>query len=185
MTIISRQIMSATDMQRSLDRIVLQILEQNNGVENLAVVGIHTGGVFLAERIKKIIANREGVNVPVGSLDITLYRDDWSLATQNPMVKKTDIKFAVEDYTIVLIDDVLFTGRTIRAALDAIMDFGRPRCIQLAVMIDRKCGRELPIQANYVGLEVLETIDEHIHVTLSEKDGKDDEVVLTWQAGKR
>jgi len=184
MTILSRQIMSATDMQRSLDRIVLQILEQNNGVENLAVVGIHTGGVFLAERIKNIIFEREGVNVPVGSLDITLYRDDWSLATQNPMVKKTDIKFAVEDYTIVLIDDVLFTGRTIRAALDAIMDFGRPRCIQLAVMIDRKCGRELPIQANFVGLEVLETIDEHVHVTLSEKDGKEDEVVLTWQAGK-
>lgn len=177
--------MSATDMQRSLDRIVLQILEQNNGVENLAVVGIHTGGVYLAERIKKIIAEREGVNVPVGSLDITLYRDDWSLAAQNPMVKKTDIKFAVEDYTIVLIDDVLFTGRTIRAALDAIMDFGRPRCIQLAVMIDRKCGRELPIQANFVGLEVLETIDEHVHVTLIEKDGHEDEVVLTWQAGKR
>ena len=185
MTIISRQIMSATDMQRSLDRIVLQILEQNNGVENLALVGIHTGGVYLAERIKKIIAEREGVNVPTGSLDITLYRDDWSLAAQNPMVKKTDIKFAVEDYTIVLIDDVLFTGRTIRAALDAIMDFGRPRCIQLAVMIDRKCGRELPIQANFVGLEVLETIDQHVHVTLIEKEDHGDEVVLTWYAGKR
>lgn len=185
MTIISRQIMSANDMQRSLDRIVLQILEQNNGVENLALVGIHTGGVFLAERIRKIIAEREGVEVPTGSLDITLYRDDWSLAAQNPMVKKTDIKFAVEDYTIVLIDDVLFTGRTIRAALDAIMDFGRPRCIQLAVMIDRKCGRELPIQPNFVGLEVLESIDEHIHVTLREKDSKDDEVMLTWQAGSK
>lgn len=185
MTIISRQIMSANDMQRSLDRIVLQILEQNNGVENLALVGIHTGGVFLAERIRKIIAEREGVQVPTGSLDITLYRDDWSLAAQNPMVKKTDIKFAVEEYTIVLVDDVLFTGRTIRAALDAIMDFGRPRCIQLAVLIDRKCGRELPIQPNFVGLEVLESIDEHIHVTLNEKDGQEDEVMLTWHTGKR
>lgn len=174
--------MSATDMQRSLARIVLQILEQNNGVDNLAVVGIHTGGIYLAERIKKIIAEREGVDVPLGTLDITLYRDDWSLAAQNPMVKKTDIKFAVEDYTIVLVDDVLFTGRTIRAALDAIMDFGRPRCIQLAVLIDRKCGRELPIQPNYVGLEVLETIDEHVDVTFSEMEGKDDEVVLVWHS---
>jgi len=182
MTIMSRQIMSSPDMERSLARIVLQILEQNNGVENLAVVGIHTGGVYLAERIKKIIAQREGVEIPLGTLDITLYRDDWSLAAQNPMVKKTDIKFAVEDYTIILVDDVLFTGRTIRAALDAIMDFGRPRCIQLAVLIDRKCGRELPIQPNFVGLEVLETIDEHVHVTLKEKDGKGDEVVLVWQS---
>ncbi|MBA3015265.1 MAG: bifunctional pyr operon transcriptional regulator/uracil phosphoribosyltransferase PyrR [Proteobacteria bacterium] len=178
----SRQIMSAADMQRSLDRIVLQILEQNNGVDNLAVVGIHTGGVYLAERIKKIIFEREGADVPLGTLDITLYRDDWSLAAQNPMVKKTDIKFAVEDYTIILVDDVLFTGRTIRAALDAIMDFGRPRCIQLAVLIDRKCGRELPVQPNYVGLEVLETLDEHVDVTLSETEGKDDEVVLVWQS---
>lgn len=182
MTIMSRQIMSAADMQRSLDRIVLQILEQNNGVDNLAVVGIHTGGVYLAERIKKIIFEREGADVPLGTLDITLYRDDWSLAAQNPMVKKTDIKFAVEDYTIILVDDVLFTGRTIRAALDAIMDFGRPRCIQLAVLIDRKCGRELPVQPNYVGLEVLETLDEHVDVTLSETEGKDDEVVLVWQS---
>lgn len=174
--------MSPTDMQRSLDRIVLQILEQNNGVENLAVIGIHTGGVYLAERIKKIIFEREGVDVPLGTLDITLYRDDWSLAAQNPMVKKTDIKFAIEDYTIILVDDVLFTGRTIRAALDAIMDFGRPRCIQLAVLIDRKCGRELPVQPNFVGLEVLETLDEHVDVTLSETEGKDDEVVLVWQS---
>lgn len=175
--------MSAADMERSLARIVLQILEQNNGVDNLAVVGIHTGGVFLAERIKRLIAEREGVEVPLGTLDITLYRDDWSLAAQTPMVKTTDIKFAMEDATIILVDDVLFTGRTIRAALDAIMDFGRPRCIQLAVLIDRKCGRELPIQPNYVGLEVLETIKEHVHVTLREKDGLDDEVILAWPAG--
>jgi len=185
LTTMSRQIMSATDMQRSLARIVLQILEQNNGVDNLAVVGIHTGGVYLAERIKAIISEREGVEIPSGSLDITLYRDDWSLVSQNPMVKKTDIKFAVEDYTIVLVDDVLFTGRTIRAALDAIMDFGRPRCIQLAVLIDRKCGRELPVQANFVGLEVLETIDEHVNVTLKEKDGLEDEVVIVWQTAAK
>jgi len=177
-TVINKQIMSALDIERSLARIVLQILEQNNGVENLAIVGIHTGGVYLANRIKKIIYDQEKVDVPIGSLDITLYRDDWSLASQSPMVKMTDIKFTVEDYTIILVDDVLFTGRTIRAALDAIMDFGRPRSIQLAVLIDRKCGRELPVQPNYSGLEVLETIDEHVNVHLVEKDGHDEVIMV-------
>ena len=174
----NRQIMSALDMERSLARIVLQILEQNNGVDNLAIVGIHTGGVFLADRIKKLIDDKEKVGVPTGSLDITLYRDDWSLASQSPMVKMTDIKFAVEEYTIILVDDVLFTGRTIRAALDAIMDFGRPRSIQLAVLIDRKCGRELPVQPNYSGLEVLETVNEHVNVLLVEKDGYDEVIMV-------
>lgn len=175
----TRQIMSAPDIERSLARMVLQILEQNNGVDNLAIVGIHTGGVYLAERMNKLIKEQENVQVPIGSLDITLYRDDWSLAAQSPVVKMTDIKFAVEEYTIVLVDDVLFTGRTIRAALDAIMDFGRPRSIQLAVLIDRKCGRELPVQANYVGLEVLESLNEHVNVLLDEKD-EHDEVLLVW-----
>lgn len=173
-----RQIMSATDIERSLARIVLQIIEKNNGVNNLAIVGIHTGGVFLAERIKTIIEERENCKVPVGNLDITLYRDDWSLAVQAPLVKKTDIQFPVEEYTIVLVDDVLFTGRTIRAALDAIMDFGRPRSIQLAVLVDRKCGRELPIQPNYAGLEVLETVNEHVNVHLQEIHGHD-EVIMS------
>ena len=170
--------MSATDIERSLARIVLQIIEKNNGVNNLAIVGIHTGGVFLAERIKTIIEERENCKVPVGNLDITLYRDDWSLAVQAPLVKKTDIQFPVEEYTIVLVDDVLFTGRTIRAALDAIMDFGRPRSIQLAVLVDRKCGRELPIQPNYAGLEVLETVNEHVNVHLQEIHGHD-EVIMS------
>jgi len=168
-----KQIMSAREMERCLERIVLQIIENNHGVDNLALVGIHTGGVYLAERMKKIIAEQEGKEVAAGSLDITLYRDDWSLAVQNPMVKKTDITFPVEDYTIILVDDVLFTGRTIRAALDAIMDFGRPRSIQLAVLVDRKCGRELPIQPNYSGTEVLESLNEHVNVELKEKAGQD------------
>ena len=180
-----KTLLDAAGIQRTLGRLALEIAERLHGCESVALIGIHRRGVPLARRIAAKLHEVEKVNVPVGSLDITLYRDDWSLAAQNPMVKKTDIKFAVEDYTIVLIDDVLFTGRTIRAALDAIMDFGRPRCIQLAVMIDRKCGRELPIQPNFVGLEVLETIDEHVHVTLAEKDGHADEVVLTWQTGKR
>lgn len=174
-----RQIMSANDINRSLARVVLQIIEQNNGVENVAVVGIHTGGVFLAERIKNIIFERENFEVPFGSLDISLYRDDWSLAAQNPLVKKTDIHFSVEDYTIVLVDDVLFTGRTIRAALDAIMDFGRPKSIQLAVLVDRKCGRELPIQPNYAGLEVLESVNEHVDVLLHESGDRDSVVLIS------
>ena len=175
-----RRIMSAGDIERSLERMALQIIAENNGGRDLAIIGIHTGGVYLAERIKGIISERERLDLPLGSLDITLYRDDWSLASQNPQVKKTDINFAVEEHTIILVDDVLFTGRTIRAALDAIMDFGRPHSIQLAVLIDRKCGRELPIQPNYAGLDVMETLKEHVDVMLREKDGRD-EVILVWE----
>jgi len=171
--------MSAQDMQRSLARIVSQIIEKNNGVDSIALIGIHTGGVFLAERLRDIIAAQEGVEVPYGSLDITLYRDDWSLAVQNPTVKTTDINFPVEDYAIILVDDVLFTGRTIRAAFDAIMDFGRPKSIQLAVLVDRQCGRELPIQPNYYGTEVLENVHEHVNVLLQERGGIDQVVLVS------
>ncbi len=170
-------IMSASDIERSLARISLQIIEKNEGVENIAIIGIHTGGVFLAQRLREIINKTENREVPFGTLDITLYRDDWSLASQNPLVKKTDINFQVEDYSVILVDDVLFTGRTIRAAFDAIMDFGRPKSIQLAVLVDRKCGRELPIQPNYSGTEVLENVNEHVNVHLKEKGGTD-EVIL-------
>lgn len=170
-------VMTAQDIDRSLKRMALQIMEDNRDVEQLGLVGIHTGGVYLAERLRKIILAHEGLELPVGSLDITLYRDDWSLASQNPIVKTTSIPFDVKDATLVLIDDVLYTGRTIRAALDAIMDLGRPRSIQLAVLINRGCGRELPIMPNYMGMDVLESINEHIHVLLSEKDGED-EVIL-------
>jgi len=173
-----RRLMSALDIERSLARLVLQIIERNNGVDKLAVVGIHTGGVFLAERIRAIIADKEKIDVPLGSLDISLYRDDWSLASQSPKVKETNINFQVEDYNIILVDDVLFTGRTIRAALDAIMDFGRPHSIQLAVLIDRQCGRELPIQPNYVGYELFEKISEHVEVLLNEKDGHDEVLLI-------
>ncbi|NOX25452.1 MAG: bifunctional pyr operon transcriptional regulator/uracil phosphoribosyltransferase PyrR [Deltaproteobacteria bacterium] len=178
MTCGRRQIMSGRDIERSLARIVLQIIERNYGVEKLAIVGIHTGGVFLAKRIKGIIVEKEGVDIPLGSLDISLYRDDWSLASQSPMVKETNIDFQVEDYTIILVDDVLFTGRTIRAALDAIMDFGRPRSIQLAVLIDRQFGRELPIQPNYAGYELIERQNDHVDVLLTEKDGRDEVLLI-------
>lgn len=168
--------MTAHDIDRALSRVALQIVEKNRNVNNLAIVGIHTGGVFLAERIKELIKSREKVNVPIGSLDITLYRDDWSLASQSPIVKTTDLNFPVECCTLVLVDDVLFTGRTIRAALDAIMDFGRPMVIQLAVLVDRG-GRELPIQPDFVGLDVTLEDNERVDVLLREKGGVD-EVIL-------
>ncbi len=177
MTLQKTNIMSAQDIDRSLTRMALQIMEDNRGIKNLALIGIHTGGVFLANRLQKIIQQHEGLNLPVGYLDITLYRDDWSLVSQNPIVKTTEIPFSVEEYTLVLVDDVLYTGRTIRAALDAIMDLGRPRVIQLAVLINRKCGRQLPIEPNYKGLDVQESVTDHIHVLLHEK-GALDEVVL-------
>ncbi len=172
-----KRIMSAEDIDRSLQRIALQIVENNHGVAKLAIIGIHTGGVFLADRIQKLIQDREKSELPTGTLDITLYRDDWSLATQNPVVKKTDIKFPVEDKVVVLVDDVIFTGRTIRAAMDALMDIGRPRCIQLAVLVDRG-ERELPIQPDYVGMDIHVKANEHINVLLAENSGID-EIVLT------
>ncbi len=173
-------IMSAQDIDRALDRIALQILERNLRIDDLVIVGIHTGGVFLADRLHRIIEKREKRKLPSGSLDITLYRDDWSRVTQNPVVKKTDIAFEVEGKTMILVDDVLYTGRTIRAALDAIMDFGRPSIIQLAVLVDRG-GRELPIQPDYTGMEIKVDTDQHIHVLLLEDAGTD-EVVLDYNS---
>ena len=173
----ARTIMIGRDIDRSLDRISLEIVERNHGVADLSIVGIHTGGVFLAQRIKRRIEEREGVTLPAGNLDITLYRDDWSLISQNPIVKKSEIGFLLEDRRVILVDDVLFTGRTLRAALDAIMDYGRPLSIQLAVLIDRG-GRELPIQPDYVGMAVAASAGERVDVLLDEKDGRD-EVVLS------
>ena len=175
-----RTIMVDSDIERSLDRISLEIVERNHGVADLSIVGIHTGGVFLAARIKEKIEQREGVVLPAGNLDITLYRDDWSLISQNPIVKKSDIGFLLEDKRVVLVDDVIFTGRTIRAAMDAIMDYGRPLSIQLAVLVDRG-GRELPIQPDYVGLGVSPLPHERVDVLLREKDD-DDAVVLSQRA---
>ena len=171
-------IMSVQDIERALDRIALQILEKNLKVDDIVIVGIHTGGVFLADRLHNIIKKRENKELPAGSLDITLYRDDWSRVSQNPIVKKTDISFEVEGKTLILVDDVIYTGRTIRAALDAVMDFGRPSSIQLAVLVDRG-GRELPIQPDYTGLEIKVKTDQHIDVLLLEDAGSD-EVVLDY-----
>ena len=171
-TMTARTIMVGRDVERSLHRISLEIVERNHGVTDLSIVGIHTGGVYLAQRIKQHIEEREEITLPSGTLDITLYRDDWSLISQNPIVKKSDIGFLLEDKRVVLVDDVIFTGRTIRAAMDAIMDYGRPLSVQLAVLIDRG-GRELPIQPDYVGMAVSALAKERVDVLLSEKDGRD------------
>ncbi len=171
-----KALMSAQDIERALDRIALQILERNLRAKEIVIVGIHTGGVFLADRIQRIIEKREKIKLPSGSLDITLYRDDWSRVSQNPIVKKTDISFEIEGKVLVLVDDVIYTGRTIRAALDAVMDFGRPNSIQLAVLVDRG-GRELPIQPDYKGMEIEVKPNQHIHVLLHE-DAAADQVVM-------
>ncbi len=174
-------LLNSDEITLAVNRISLQVLEKNHSPDNLAIVGIHTCGVFLAERIRQFIEQQTAQAVPYGSLDINLYRDDWSLITQNPVVKTTDISFAVEGKDVILVDDVLFTGRTIRAALDALMDYGRPRSVQLAILIDRG-GRELPIQADYVGLSTTVRVDERIQVMLTENGGQD-EVILQNQNG--
>jgi pyrimidine operon attenuation protein/uracil phosphoribosyltransferase len=171
-------IMRAKDIERALNRIALQILEKNHEMDELVIVGIHTGGVFLADRLHSIVKEREEIDLPAGSLDITLYRDDWSMVAPNPIVKKTNISYSLENKTLVLVDDVLFTGRTVRAAMDAIMDFGRPNCIQLAVLIDRG-GRELPIQPDFSGLDITVEPNQHINVLLREDSGRDEVVLMT------
>jgi pyrimidine operon attenuation protein/uracil phosphoribosyltransferase len=167
-----REVLSASDITRALTRIASEIVERNGGAEDLALVGIHTRGIPLAERLAKRIQKAEGVEVPVGTLDITLYRDDLTPVGPQPIVGATHVDFELEKRTVVLVDDVLYTGRTIRAALDALMDLGRPRRIQLAVLVDRG-GRELPIAADYAGRHVEADPDEHVQVSLKECDGAD------------
>jgi pyrimidine operon attenuation protein/uracil phosphoribosyltransferase len=170
-------ILNADDMERSLGRMTHQILEKHSGTENLTLIGIHTRGVFLARRLGRRIQALEGVEVPTGELDITLYRDDWTRISQHPIVQATDILFGVDGKRIILVDDVLFTGRTTRAAMDAVIDFGRPERIELAVLVDRG-HRELPIQADYIGKYIDTRRAETVNVHLADFDGKD-EVVLT------
>ncbi|MEW6327302.1 MAG: bifunctional pyr operon transcriptional regulator/uracil phosphoribosyltransferase PyrR [Thermodesulfobacteriota bacterium] len=174
-------LMDEKEIDRVLTRMAHQILERNKGVEGLALVGIRTGGVFLAQRLKGKIMHTEQVDVPMGILDITLYRDDWSMIGRQPLVHKTEIGFPVEDQKIILVDDVLFTGRTVRAALDALMDFGRPKGVELAVLIDRG-HRELPIEPQYVGKKINTALSERVNVFLKELGGED-KVILETEAG--
>ena len=169
-------VMDAEGIDRSLTRIASEILEKNKGGEELVLVGIRTGGVFLAERLKRKISRIEGKEIPFGILDITLYRDDLSTSHRKPRLGKTDIPFSLDGKKVVLVDDVLFTGRTIRAAMDALIDFGRPKLIQLAVLIDRG-HRELPIRADFVGKNLPSSLWQAVSVNLTEKDGKDEVVI--------
>ena len=170
MTTKSVEIMDADGIQRALIRIAHEILEKTKGAENLALLGLQTRGVPIANRLAGYIKEIEGVETPVGILDITLYRDDLSHLTHQPEVRATEVPFSVENKRIVITDEVVYTGRTIRAALDAIMDMGRPQIIQLAVLIDRG-HRELPIRADYVGKNIPTSRTEWVHVKLKEVDG--------------
>jgi pyrimidine operon attenuation protein/uracil phosphoribosyltransferase len=167
-------------IRRAIKRIAHEIVERNGGVDDLVIVGIRRRGVPIARRIAEYIAQMEEVSVPIGALDITLYRDDFQNVLKHPQVGKTDIQEDITDKIVILVDDVLFTGRTIRAALDELIDFGRPRRIQLAVLVDRG-HRELPIKADYVGKNVPTSENEMVEVHLEETDG-DDEVLLAEKA---
>lgn len=165
-------LMSHTDIERVLARIAHEIVERNSGAEHLVLVGMRTRGVPLAERLSNSIRHFEGINIPVGSLDISLYRDDLSSLDLKPIVQRTDISTDVTGKHVILVDDVFYTGRSIRAAMDAIMDLGRPQSIQLAVLVDRG-HRELPIRADYVGKNVPTSMNEEVKVYVIEVDGED------------
>jgi len=183
-TKLSVKIMDEEKIDRSLTRIAHEILESNKSVDNLAVIGIRTRGVPLARRLADRLGKIEGKDVAVGILDINLYRDDLSMISDHPVLRKTEIPFQVDGKKIILVDDVLFTGRTIRAALDALIDLGRPRLIQLAVLVDRG-HRELPIRADYVGKNVPTSFQETVEVKLKELDGKDEVVIRKIELSKK
>ena len=168
-------VMDADRMARTLTRIAHEILERNRGLDDLALVGIRTRGVPLARRIARALKDINGDDVPTGALDITLYRDDLMrhAVGPQPLVRRTEIPFSIDDKRILLVDDVLYTGRTIRAALDALIDFGRPKAIQLVVLIDRG-HRELPIKADYVGKNMPTSLAQSVQVHLAEVDGRDE-----------
>jgi pyrimidine operon attenuation protein/uracil phosphoribosyltransferase len=166
------QIMTEEDIRRALVRISHEIVERNKGVRDLVIIGVARRGDHLARRIARIIEEIENVKVPVGTMDITLYRDDLDLFDRKPTASKTDIPFEIDDKRVILVDDVLHKGRSVRAALDGLMDFGRPASIQLAVLVDRG-HRELPIAADYVGKNIPTSRKEWIDVALKEQDGED------------
>jgi pyrimidine operon attenuation protein/uracil phosphoribosyltransferase len=176
------QVMDADRMSRALTRIAHEILERNRGADELALVGIRTRGVPLAKRIARALRDINGDDVPTGALDITHYRDDLMrhAVGPQPLVRRTEIPFSIDDRRILLVDDVLYTGRTIRAALDALIDFGRPRSIQLVVLVDRG-HRELPIKADYVGKNLPTSLKQSVQVRLQEIDGTD-EIVIEGEA---
>ena len=171
------QVLDQAGIQRVVTRITHEILERNKGTDDLVLIGLRSRGVDLARRIARELKLIEGTDVPVGALDVTLYRDDLDKVGPQPVVRKTEIPFAINEKRVVLVDDVLYTGRTIRAALDSLIDLGRPRLIQLAVLVDRG-HRELPIRADYVGKNVPTSRQEQVQVLLTEEDGVDKVVIV-------
>jgi pyrimidine operon attenuation protein/uracil phosphoribosyltransferase len=169
---IKARIVDQEGLERTMNRLAHEIIERNRGINKLAIVGVRTRGAILAQRIVKKIETIENKKVPLGILDITLYRDDFRQRLKQPLVQVTDIPFIIDDFDVVLVDDVLYTGRTTRAALDALMDFGRPASIQLAVLVDRG-HRELPIQPDYVGTKITTSSGEEIQVNFKETDEED------------
>lgn len=170
-------VMDKEGVERTISRIAHEIVEKNRGTDDLAIIGIRTRGVFLAERIVAKIKQIEKAVLPIGILDITLYRDDLSTIASQPVVHKTEIPFDITNKVVVLVDDVLYTGRTIRAALDELIDFGRPKAIQLAVLVDRG-HRELPIRADYAGKNVPTSQKEIVEVRLEEYDKKTEVIII-------
>ena len=167
-----RQIMTADEIRRATIRLSHEIVEKQAGTDGLLLIGIQRRGVPLARRIAAAIAENEGAEIPVGALDITFYRDDLSMVAQQPVVKGTELPSGIDGKTVILVDDVLYTGRTIRAAMDALVDFGRPQAIRLAVLVDRG-HRELPIRADHVGKNVPTSREEVVRVHVAEIDGED------------
>lgn len=179
---VKQNIIDAKGFIRTINRLAHEILERNKGAETLGIVGIRTRGDFLAHRIAQSISQMENVIVPIGSLDITLYRDDLRGKINQPQLKTTDILYNIENKNIILVDDVLFTGRTVRSALNALMDIGRPSSIQLAVLVDRG-HRQLPIKADFVGKNIPTSYDQLIQVLMSEVDGEDAVHLLEKEGG--
>jgi pyrimidine operon attenuation protein / uracil phosphoribosyltransferase len=177
-------VMDEVAIDRALTRIAHEILEHNKGCQDLVLVGIRTRGIHLARRLAEKLHAIEGELVPLGVMDVTLYRDDLRRRVDHPKVERTEIPFPLTDKCVILVDDVLFTGRTIRAALDGLMDFGRPRAIQLAVLVDRG-HRELPIRADYVGRNVPTALPESVEVRLREVDGVEQVVILERPESRR
>jgi pyrimidine operon attenuation protein/uracil phosphoribosyltransferase len=174
---VKKRLLDAPRMHRAIRRMAIEIVERNRGIDDLIVVGIRSRGVPIGERISKEIADMEGVPVPFGILDITLYRDDLTTIAPQPVVKPTKLPEPIDDKIVVLVDDVLYTGRTIRAALDALIDFGRPKSVMLAVLVDRG-HRELPIHADVIGKTVPTDANEVIKVKMAELDGEDEVLIM-------
>jgi len=172
----SKELLDKTDIDRAITRMAHEIIEKNKGITALCLVGIQRGGVHIAKRLSSVLETIEGKNIPVGTLDITLYRDDINVKKVQPVVRRTEVNCDIDNKKVVLVDDVLFTGRSIRAAMDAIMDLGRPSAVQLAVLVDRG-HRELPIKADFVGKNIPTSKDENVKVQL-EEEGSEDKVVL-------